>query len=182
MSSAICQPASLSTGDTPGGNPSCTAITSVPPSDEAAVVRVCVRRRLTGSGGRVVRERDPKPASLAALERMHLHRHSIRHFPPGDRVCIDERVGLNSCPNPVLATKNAPTGCRNGAVQIDWAELVGVSCNRFGRQCYPDRIRSSSSRSCSAGPNSNCGRSSEIWNHGAPEPTQKCASDLRPGS
>src|SRR6266853_2298727 len=49
FASAICQPTSLSAGDTPGGSPSCTASRSVPPSRSASVIVIVTSPRSVGS-------------------------------------------------------------------------------------------------------------------------------------
>jgi PadR family transcriptional regulator PadR len=49
LSSAIRQPVSLSTGETLGGNPSCTAVSSVPPSESASEIVIVISPRIAGS-------------------------------------------------------------------------------------------------------------------------------------
>ena len=59
---------------------------------EATVDRVGVRGRLAGPGRRVVRERDPKRATFAGGERMHVAGHAGRQHPRRDRAHIEKRA------------------------------------------------------------------------------------------
>src|SRR5215208_3106080 len=60
--------------------------------DEAAVIGVGARSRLAYTGRRVVGERDPERAALAAVEFVHVGGHARRYFPLHDRLRVDEGV------------------------------------------------------------------------------------------
>ncbi len=63
---------------------------------ETAMVRIGVRGRLTHSGRRVIRERDPDRATFAGFELMHVAGHAGRHLPLNDGFRID-KCAVDSC-------------------------------------------------------------------------------------
>jgi hypothetical protein len=59
---------------------------------EVSVIRIRIRARLPGSGGRVVCQRDAEPAAFAGIEREHLAGHAVRYPPGRDRARVEKRA------------------------------------------------------------------------------------------